>query len=47
MDNQETGTDNQHRNLFAAGFDMGNMSMGLYGVGIAAVGMLSTLGITF
>ncbi len=32
--------------LFAAGFDMGNMSMGLYGVGIAAVGMLSTLGIT-
>lgn len=32
--------------LFAAEFDISNMSMGLYGVGIAAVGMLSTLGIT-
>ncbi|MBK1649073.1 sodium-translocating pyrophosphatase [Rhabdochromatium marinum] len=32
--------------LFASGFDVSQMNHGLYGVAIAAVGMLSTLGIT-
>jgi len=31
--------------LLASGFDLDNISQGLYGIGLAAVGMLSTLGL--
>ena len=32
--------------LFASGFDFNNVGMGLYGIGIAAVGLLSPLGVS-
>jgi K(+)-stimulated pyrophosphate-energized sodium pump len=40
------GTGTMMSFLLASGFDVTNMNQGLYGVAIAAVGMLSTLGIT-